>query len=189
MFTYLIGVEPTAVTGPLAEFQHTLATKDETHQMVKTINALVDEERRLSDTLLDRAFNRCWPELEQQLNTLPAPQAHEPPPRKAEDMLQEVLEIVRDLAKSSPTSSASARTLRELLGLTDRQVRLLAELRYGRQLLLEGFGEHIKAARLDSEILAAYPQAQAAGKAPHAETPASQPETPNTSKPKRRRRQ
>lgn len=100
VFTYLIGVEPKAVSGPFPEFQHTLATKDETHQMVKTINAVVDEQRRLSDTLLDRAFNRCWPELEQQLNTLPALQGSEPPPRKAEDMLQEVLEIVRGVAKS-----------------------------------------------------------------------------------------
>jgi hypothetical protein len=99
--TYLVGVDYSAVTGPLADFQHTPATKEDTHQMVKSINAAIDEgQGRLTDTQLDRAFKRCWSELQRCLETLPEPQEAIPPPRKAEDMLQEVLEVVRGLAKT-----------------------------------------------------------------------------------------
>jgi len=103
--TYLIGVEPTTITGPLAEFQHTLATRDDTQQMVRMINGAIDEQGRLPDDTLDRAFNHWWPELERRLKKLPALEDAAPPHRKVEDMLQEVLEIVRDLAKLAPPGS------------------------------------------------------------------------------------
>jgi TIR domain len=109
--TYLIGVERHAITGPFAEFQHTLATRDETQGMVKTINAVIEPQGRLSDDALNRAFNRCWPDLERRLKRLPEPEEAVQTRRSVEDMLQEVLEIVRDVAKSSPLPPA--RTLNQ----------------------------------------------------------------------------
>jgi hypothetical protein len=121
--TYLIDMPHTAVTGPLAEFQHTLATKDDTRRLLQTINAAIPEEQgRLTEAQLDRAFKRCWPELEQCLNKLPKPREPSVPPRASDDILREILEIVRSLAKpppswaSLPATGVSPETLGQLLG-------------------------------------------------------------------------
>jgi hypothetical protein len=100
--TYLIDMPYAAVpSGPLAEFQHTLVTQEDTHRMVRSINAAIPEGQvRLTEAELNRAFKRCWPELQQCLETLPEPQEPIPPRRPPEDMLQEVLEIVRTSAQS-----------------------------------------------------------------------------------------
>ncbi|MGH8071729.1 MAG: TIR domain-containing protein [Candidatus Entotheonellia bacterium] len=132
--TYLIGVSHTTVTGPLAEFQHTLATKADTHQLVKTINAAM-EQGRITDTQLDRAFERCWPDLQQCLETLPETKEAVPPPRKAEDMLQEILEIVRGIAGSISFSREPNQRSREQEALLAR-TGSLAEA--GRWMLKEG---------------------------------------------------
>jgi TIR domain len=99
--TYLIDMPYTAVTGPLRDFQPTLATEEDTYRLVKSINAAIPEgQGRLTDTELARAFRCWWPELQQCLETLPPPDEDLPPPRQVEDMLQEVLEIVRTSAQS-----------------------------------------------------------------------------------------
>lgn len=110
------------VTGPLAEFQHTLATKDDTYRLVQTINAAIADGRgRLTDTHLKRAFERCWPELEQCLEALPEPQEPIPPPRKPEDMVQELLETVRGLVNPRQLSANQ-----QVLG---RLARMIARFR------------------------------------------------------------
>lgn len=120
--TYLIDMPYSAVTGPLAEFQHTLAIKDDTYRLVQTINgAIADGEGRLTDAQLKRAFERCWSELKQCLDTLPEPEGPVPPPRKAEDMLQETLEIVRSLVNPRQLSATEL-----VLG---RMAQLLARVR------------------------------------------------------------
>jgi hypothetical protein len=139
--TYLIDLRHTDVTGPLAEFQHTLATKEDTHQLIKTINdAMAEGQGRLAEAPLDRAFERCWPELQQKLETLPKPEEPAAPPRAPDDMLREILEIVRDLAKPPPALLASARpeTLRE--AWTDAQ-------RQARQGKLSSFGQPMRGHR------------------------------------------
>jgi hypothetical protein len=102
--TYLINMSYSAVTGPLESFQHTLATREDTLRMVQSINAAMDDgQGRLTENQLERAFERCWSELSQCLETLPEPQEPIPPPRKSEDMLQELLELVRTIASNSPS--------------------------------------------------------------------------------------
>jgi hypothetical protein len=106
--TYLIGMPYAAVTGPFTEFQHTSATQEDTYLMVQSINAAVEEGKgRLTEDRLKRAFERCWSELQECLDTLPEPQEPIPPPLKVEDMLQNILEIVRDIARNLPLSSQS----------------------------------------------------------------------------------
>jgi hypothetical protein len=123
--TYLVGLSHATVTGPLAEFQHTLATIDDTYRLVQTINAaMADGQGRLTDTHLKRAFERCWSELEQRLAALPEPREPLPPPRKAEDMLQELLELVRSLVNPQqlsfqPILATVARVLARIRSITD----------------------------------------------------------------------
>jgi hypothetical protein len=114
--TYLIGMPYAAVTGPFTEFQHTSATQEDTYRMVQSINAAMEEgPGRLTEDHLKRTFERCWSELQQCLETLPEPQEPIPPPRKTDDMLQEVLEIVRSLVKPAPRSTLPIDLLQQII--------------------------------------------------------------------------
>jgi hypothetical protein len=95
--TYLIGMSYAEVPpGPFSHFQHTFATKEDTYRMVQSIHRAIPEgERRLTEPELERAFKRCWPELWQCLQALPDPEEPLPPPRKTEDLLEEILLAVR----------------------------------------------------------------------------------------------
>jgi hypothetical protein len=87
--------------GPLTQFQAKLADKDGTRRLVEDLNAVT--ERPLSESQLDRAFDLWWPGLSERLDELAAeavdaPQQQEH--RSQEDMLREVLELVRAIAQS-----------------------------------------------------------------------------------------
>ena len=70
--TYLVDMSYGIDTGPLALFQHTLASEKDTYRLTKTINAAIAEgQGRLSDAQLDKAFECCWPKLKQCLDALP----------------------------------------------------------------------------------------------------------------------
>jgi TIR domain len=166
--TYLIDMPYADVPpGPFSQFQHTLATKDDTYRMVRSIHGTIPEgQRQLTEPELNQAFERCWPELEQCLATLPEPQGPIPPQRTTDDMLREVLEIVRDLADPSPIRGPGAR----LLGPggafrgSIEEALALAQRRYG---------ENAREALL---------KAAASVIALQFDTTALKPKTPNTSK-------
>jgi hypothetical protein len=183
--TYLIGLKYADVTGPLEAFQHTLATREDTHQLVKTINAAIrEEQRRLSDDHLDRAFDHWWPDLEKCLNSLPVPQEPQAPQRKDTDMLREVLEIVRDLAKSPPVPAA--RTIGEFFrGPSNMGSFYDTFLPYHtpklRDLLIEARGDEAVQHRILDNFLRGYTEGRA--QVLQAVEVAPKLETPNTSKP------
>jgi hypothetical protein len=101
VWTYLFHLKPTDVTGPLAEFQHTLAERGETRQLMQAINAAVERgsEEALLPERVDRRFNQWWPELEQVLQSIPEPQEKLEPIRSPTAMLEELLERMRSLEK------------------------------------------------------------------------------------------
>jgi len=87
------GLEPNDVKQPLGIFQHTRATKEETKQLVKTINTAINEEP-LPDSIVDKLFEPLWPDLEKTLKSMP----HVPKPpakRSVEDMVYEMLDMMR----------------------------------------------------------------------------------------------
>lgn len=116
LFTYLIGVQPTDIKGPLSEFQHTSATRDDTLRLLRSINKAVGARggRELPDESLANLFEAFWPKLEAEIAKALAG-GSAPPPRKSDDKLDEILEIVRKLAKRSPDVALyRQRLLREL---------------------------------------------------------------------------
>jgi hypothetical protein len=139
--TYLIDMRVTdVIEGPFRDFQHTLATEEETYRMVRSINtALQEGHGRRTDAQLKRAFELWWPELEQCLENLPEPQEPIPPPRTAEDMLREILEGVRDLRHSRggvrPTGSVN---------IVDDNIRVTLPPQYHYRLKLQGSSEQIR---------------------------------------------
>ncbi len=106
--TYLFGISNSDVTGPLTQFQSTIATsKEDNLRLLSTINS-AQEGRALDPKRLDKAFNTFWPELEAVLTTVPKLKEPSEAKRSPEDIAKETLGIVRDLRKQFLQFSASA---------------------------------------------------------------------------------
>jgi hypothetical protein len=95
---YLLGLRPADLRGPLVQFQAAEATEADTRRLVATINAALGP-KALSERSLDRAFATWWPELEKVLKALPPARPGARPARSERDLLEEVLSLVRDLAR------------------------------------------------------------------------------------------
>ncbi|MEE4341421.1 hypothetical protein V2J66_07330 [Pseudomonas alliivorans] len=97
--TFLIDLEPGDLTDPLAQFNHTKANKLDMFELVKTLNACLDE-RRLDDAVLLRAFEVYWPSFESDfaevVSVLPVADAKK---RPQNDVLMEILETTRGLSR------------------------------------------------------------------------------------------
>jgi hypothetical protein len=105
---------PGEVPQPLAQFNATVATKDDIFKLVKSINKSMGEEAAESHRLT-RLFNRGWSELEKALLDIgDAPEPVEPA-NEADPVLTEILSIVRELQRTNVTETAVAAA--ELLGL------------------------------------------------------------------------
>ncbi len=93
--TYLLGgLGPEGVAPPLGMFQHTRADKDETKQMLSSINAAISEDP-VPEPALDKLFERMWPDLEKEIKAMPAPEETVPGKRPVEDMVAEMLDMMR----------------------------------------------------------------------------------------------
>jgi len=90
--------------GPLAQFQTSLADQEGFTALAKGINKHLDEEHGRNEEALKKALKLYWPELEATLEkirarfTTPGIIAS-PVERSQEDMLEEVLVSVRDMAR------------------------------------------------------------------------------------------
>jgi hypothetical protein len=115
----LLGIDPTEVTGPLSQFQSTLAADhDDMLRLVTSLN--IGCTNPLDARRLENSFDRVWKAYLEKVKTiekdaLAAPQASQS--RSADDMTREVLELVRDVwrlgvANYSPRSVRPARRRR-----------------------------------------------------------------------------
>ena len=99
----LIGVEPSDIKGPLIQFQTTRASKEDMLKLVKTLNRALGE-LALTEQRLEAAFQMWWPELERKLSDLPldgsAPKLH----RDQKEVLEEILELVRNQGRRDQES-------------------------------------------------------------------------------------
>ena len=108
LWTYLLDLSPSDVTGPLAEFQHTRANEEETKELVKTINRALGE-NRLPEDVVDTAFEKYWPDLQKKLRAIPQAPVSAPPVREPRDMIEEILDLVRGLARDRVDEQQRAR--------------------------------------------------------------------------------
>ena len=93
--TYLIGgIQPSDIRPPLGMFQHARPTRNDTLGMMRTINRVVSVEP-VNDDILEKVFDKMWPDLENHLATLPPPVDLAPPKRPIEEIMDEVLELAR----------------------------------------------------------------------------------------------
>jgi hypothetical protein len=94
----LIDLEPSAVSGPLLQFQATRATEEDIFKLVQTLNRGLGESGLPSDHLKE-AFDMWWPKLGGVLATLPAEESTTPTQRAGPDILNELLETTRGLTR------------------------------------------------------------------------------------------
>ena len=66
----LFGVENTDLVGPVVQFQATSFTKKDMKKLVKSMNNACGDESKLDGQVLDKVFERWWPELEDQVNSV-----------------------------------------------------------------------------------------------------------------------
>jgi hypothetical protein len=114
----LFGIKSTDLAGPLKQFQATEFTKTDFHKLLTVINGRLGDSK-LSAKTLDTVFEKWWPELEQQIEELLTDEGAESaePVRSERELLVEVLELSRTMAKRSnrPGVGISTKAIMELL--------------------------------------------------------------------------
>jgi hypothetical protein len=97
--TLLLDVKPSDVEQPLAQFQHTTMEKEQIFKLLLTINGVVQSlgEKALPEPRLRNVFETYWPHLEEAFKrSATLQEAPINPSRSDSEMLQEVLEILRN---------------------------------------------------------------------------------------------
>ena len=121
----LFGIEPSDVTGPLAQFQATRVTHEDVRRLLGTINKRLATP--LSDAQIDTVHDLLWPSFAEKLAAIPgSPPKRSADHRKTSDLVVEVLETVRSLdrkvselsRRTERSLSPSPRTLLEVAGDT-----------------------------------------------------------------------
>jgi hypothetical protein len=92
--TLLFGLEATDVREPLAQFQHTRATKDDLRKLVSTINTALGD-AKLPESELNESFEVWWPRLEERFSRITPEIESNLPARTERELLEEILAIVR----------------------------------------------------------------------------------------------
>jgi hypothetical protein len=130
----LLGLRKADLPLPLGQFQATTTAKSDIRRLLETINKAIaaSGEKAYGDAYLGRAFERAWRDLEVALNQIP-PAVAPAPERAPGEILNEILETVRQLARPSRVAehirlgdvTATDAALQAILGRRD--VRLAAE--------------------------------------------------------------
>src|SRR6266852_968249 len=127
--TYLLdGLKPEDVKAPLGMFQATKATKEDTRKLIQTINVSVSEQP-LREEDLDEIFEAMWPTLEATIKSLALAQPTTTIKRNGEDMIAEILELVRaeanrtqpEIKRIEPKIATETRQVVTLIGITVEQ--------------------------------------------------------------------
>jgi len=93
--TLLIGLEPSDLEPPLSQFQATKAEEADILKLLQTLNKGLGE-NALPPEHVAEAFEMCWPKLKSELEKLPADETLSRPVRSERQLLEEVLDLVRD---------------------------------------------------------------------------------------------
>jgi hypothetical protein len=108
--TFLLDNEPSDITGPLSDFQHTIFDKEDIRKLIATINEQLknSNERSVDESRLNTAFETYWPVFEKKITAIKSlkegSESISRMKRKQDDILNEVLERVRRLETSSDSS-------------------------------------------------------------------------------------
>jgi hypothetical protein len=99
--TFLIDLETKDIRDPLAQFNHTLPTFDSMWKLVSTLNGSLPEVSRLDAAILKGVFETYWKQFDEKFKLIleTYPETTVVPPRKQEDILDELLNGMRGLER------------------------------------------------------------------------------------------
>jgi len=118
--TLLVDLQPSDVSNPLGQFNHTLPTEEGIWNLVSTINAAMGE-RALPEKILEKVYSTYWPQFNDTFAAAVAKHksAKKPAKRSDDSILADVLESVRSMEHRlrvmetpTPKVAASSRPLR-----------------------------------------------------------------------------
>jgi hypothetical protein len=93
-------LEKTDLKGPLVQFQAVKANQKDTLLLMHTINKALGK-NALDPAMLDKAFERWWPDLDQALQRIDNLRPQDEADRRSDrDLMEEVLERVRSLERT-----------------------------------------------------------------------------------------
>ncbi|MES2554707.1 MAG: DNA-directed RNA polymerase subunit alpha C-terminal domain-containing protein [Bacteroidota bacterium] len=100
VYTFLIDLSPNDIKDPLAQFNHTLPTRDGVYQLIRTINNNL-EAQALKESILSNVFDTYWPQFDKSFKQIMKDTKDEEiiVERPKEDILNEILYSVRGLDK------------------------------------------------------------------------------------------
>lgn len=99
---FLFRLKRSEVDGPLLQFQSTVVERDDVLKLLRSMNLAAGAES-LEEGRLEKAYSVWWPNLEEELNAIPAPPVAQPSPIAPDPgaQLSKVLEELLDLTRTN----------------------------------------------------------------------------------------
>jgi len=130
----LFNIENTDLQGPLTQFQTTKFNRDEIRMLVGSINSAC--ERRLDDLVLDKVYNKWWPELDTPVTLLLEKPivTKDKAARTERELAEETLALVRSISRDVQAKPRYSRertiSPMEFKSLWDEMARLKEDLEH-----------------------------------------------------------
>ena len=119
---YLFNISVTQLQGPLTQFQAATADRDSTKRMVAALNSAL-QDQRLDESRLEDAFENWWPKLEASLNQISTSSMGPLPSRTQQEILEEILDLLRHVSRQSSEVVPEIRAAAESLSFEFLQSR------------------------------------------------------------------
>ena len=98
---FLVGMSAGDLTGPISQFQATLATEDDLNALIRSINRAAGSP--VSEERIGTIIGMWWPQLKESLDAIAASEgvtAQEPPRRDLNEMVGELLVLTRAMSRN-----------------------------------------------------------------------------------------
>ncbi len=99
---FIFNLKQSDIQGPLQQFQSVVNVKDDVLRMVKSINEMQEQEKKLDVNALEEAFAMWWPKLDEKFGQIANDEANTPAPQKRpeREILEELLALTQTVLRS-----------------------------------------------------------------------------------------
>lgn len=105
IFILLLDHSPEDIKGPLTMYQLRTVSKDTVYNIVKECRDALSDKSTISQDVLRKSFEKWWPEFDEKLSAIKQSKSGiKSTTRDPDDMIPEILNIVRDIRKSNITA-------------------------------------------------------------------------------------
>jgi len=154
--TFLHELAPTDVKDPLAQFQHTIADKEDIKNLVMTINRAQGEHAN-PEAQVEKVFKWGWDELSGLLQAVPTLAVDSIVKRSDGDMIEEILELVRAQTRIERTNLNDSRLVEFRMPggvtLSVEDIELLSNYCRSLQIEQQSFSKELEKLRTDEQYV------------------------------------